>query len=144
MYLRGTCKGSTETIKYLGKFDSLDECEAACLSYSVGRTRCRSFTYHFAAYKDKRFRHTCFGVTNPKWLKTREHAVSSGRVFGPLARVQRVVQWLLRKASTRVIKGWWQEGRPWDVLLAVCCVLFGLSGVRRPPTTHLPHSEGGN
>ena len=67
--LRGACKGSTETIKYLGKFDTLDECEAACLEYSMGSTRCRSFTYHFAAYKDKRFRHTCFGVTNPKWLK---------------------------------------------------------------------------
>lgn len=36
----GSCDKSTDTIKYLGKFDTLDDCEAACLSYQVLRNSC--------------------------------------------------------------------------------------------------------
>jgi len=36
-WLLGKCRRSTETIKYLGTFGAYEECEAACLSYNVGR-----------------------------------------------------------------------------------------------------------
>lgn len=36
--------------------------------------------------------------------------------------------------------GWWQDGKPWEVLMALVCVLFGLSGIRRAPASIPRHS----
>jgi hypothetical protein len=60
----GKCRRSTDTIKYLGSFGSYEECEAACLSYNVGRDRCRSLIYYAKTHKDRKARQTCFALTH--------------------------------------------------------------------------------
>ena len=63
-WMMGKCRRSTETTKYLGTFGTYEECEAACLSYNVGRVRCRTLTYYGKAFPDRKFRQTCFALTH--------------------------------------------------------------------------------
>jgi hypothetical protein len=52
---RGKCSKSTESEKYLGHFQTPDECEAACLSYSVGSSRCRCLRTDNSSHTDNNF-----------------------------------------------------------------------------------------
>lgn len=63
-WMMGKCRRSTETTKYLGTFGAYEECEAACLSYHVGRDRCRTLTYYGKTFPDRKFRQTCFALTH--------------------------------------------------------------------------------
>ena len=63
-WMMGKCRRSTETTKYLGTFGTYEECEAACLSYNVGRDRCRTLTYYGKTFPDRKFRQTCFALTH--------------------------------------------------------------------------------
>jgi len=140
-WLMGKCHRSTETVKYLGTFATYDECEAACLSYNVGKSKCRSVTYHLRSYRERKFRQTCFAVVHSGWAKVRQFGVCTGRVFGPLLQLQRMLQWCRHQLNKRILLGWWYDGQPWEVGMTLVLVIFGLSGVRRTPSVHLTEEE---
>ena len=133
-WLMGKCTGSTDSTKYLGTFGSYEECEAACLSYNVGRDRCRALTYFGKTYKHIKFRQTCFALTHTGWSKVREFGVTTGRVLGPLSHLQRGLQFLKQELRRRLLVNWWDTGSPGEVLLTVVLFVFGLSGIRRTTT----------
>lgn len=132
-WLNGKCKRSTETVKYLGIFGTYEECEAACLSYNVGKDRCRALTYYSKTFKERKFRQTCFALTHTGWNKVREYGVTSGRVLGPLSHLQRGLQFVKQELRRRVLLNWWDTGSPMEVVMTMILVIFGLSGIRRPP-----------
>ena len=51
----GKCRRSTDTIKYLGKYGTYEECEAACVSYNVGKDRCRALSYYSKNFTNRKF-----------------------------------------------------------------------------------------
>ena len=72
---------STETIAFLGKLDSVDACEKACLANAA---RCWSYTYHGASMGT--FAGQCFGIIAPRWSPTPDVAdVVSAKVSWPYA-----------------------------------------------------------
>lgn len=132
-WLMGKCRRSTDTTKYLGTFGTYEECEAACVSYNVGRDRCRALMYYSKTFKDRKFRQTCFALTHTGWNKVRELGVTTGRVLGPLSHLQRGLQYVRQELRRRVLLNWWDTGSPMEVALTMVLVIFGLSGIRRTP-----------
>mmetsp|Transcript_8511 Transcript_8511/g.19664 ORF Transcript_8511/g.19664 Transcript_8511/m.19664 type:complete len:169 (-) Transcript_8511:26-532(-) len=97
-WLFGKCRKSTATEKYLGHFGTADECEAACLSYSVGHSRCRAVTYHYDSHRDRKLRRSCFSITDLSLMKRRDPSACTGRVFGPVESLLRsLVVFIARK-----------------------------------------------
>mmetsp|Transcript_5327 Transcript_5327/g.7850 ORF Transcript_5327/g.7850 Transcript_5327/m.7850 type:complete len:494 (+) Transcript_5327:157-1638(+) len=70
---------STKSIRFLGKFDDVDECSKACIAL---KDRCWSFSW----YTDDRgddFNKMCYAVTAPRLAPTPEEDVFSGIVEWP-------------------------------------------------------------
>jgi hypothetical protein len=70
-------KSDTDTIKYIGTFDTLDACEAGINSSAKGPFK--AFTYHHTDFDSGKYAGQCFGVTDSSWGPTAEAKVTSGK-----------------------------------------------------------------
>lgn len=79
VYGRAVSMGNTDTIKFLGLFNTTDQCRTACLAYNSGGQTCKSFTFHTPSLKSE-YARQCFGETDDTWGPTPENDIDSGRI----------------------------------------------------------------
>jgi hypothetical protein len=81
VYGQAVSMADTETIKFLGKFGSVDECLAAAKADGRHKGPFRSFTFHSPSFSDSVFRSQCFGRTDDLQQPVAQQNVSSGFLF---------------------------------------------------------------
>ena len=79
IFSRAVLHGNNSVVKFLGTFDSLSECEAACVAMAAGPL-CTSFTYHTLGFSDKDWAGGCYAVTDGSWDPHEDKEVISGRL----------------------------------------------------------------
>ena len=78
VYGQALSMADTETVKFLGKFGSADECLAAAKADSLRKGPFRSFTFHLPSFSDSVFRSQCFGRTDDVQESVAQQNVTSG------------------------------------------------------------------
>mmetsp|Transcript_34287 Transcript_34287/g.79254 ORF Transcript_34287/g.79254 Transcript_34287/m.79254 type:complete len:919 (-) Transcript_34287:403-3159(-) len=66
---------STDSVSYLGDFDDMDACWAACNT----TTNCGSFTFHEPTFPVPEWANGCYAITDGSWQDDTEEHVVSGR-----------------------------------------------------------------
>ena len=80
---RAAYRADEGVVVYLGSFEDLAGCEAACLAFARGGERCNSFAWHGANMVDpdpRSYRTLCYGVTDASFRDAKETNVTSGVV----------------------------------------------------------------
>ena len=75
MYGRAQSKADTATIKYIGTFQNVDQCQSALKSSPKGPFE--TFTFHTPGFGGD-FAGQCFGSTTDDWAPTPQALVTSG------------------------------------------------------------------
>lgn len=70
---------SSEFIKYLGNFQSLEDCIQACQQFDENDQVCNSFTWHHPDFNNS-FASMCFGNNDNTWGPVPEQQITSGRI----------------------------------------------------------------
>lgn len=73
-----TPKVDTATVKYLGDFDSADDCFRACNTSTKG-VPCSDWTWHHSDFPSADYRRGCYFTVGGEWSPTTEALVSSAR-----------------------------------------------------------------
>ena len=73
---------STEYIKFLGLFNTTQECIDACVLNSTNELRCETYTYHTSQFDGESFRLNCFGRFGyPLWTPVEQDNINCGRII---------------------------------------------------------------
>jgi len=82
VYGRAQSKVDTDTVKYLGTFNSLSRCWLACNnSMETKKLKCNTFTWHHTDFSDPQWAGGCYMTVGGIWGPTPEEAITSG--YGP-------------------------------------------------------------
>jgi len=68
----------TPTIKYLGEFETVDQCQAACVAFNRDGLTCQSYTFHTPQIGTS-WAKQCFAVVDFRWTPVAEANIDSGR-----------------------------------------------------------------
>merc|ERR1712232_531719 len=88
---RASYKQDSGVVHYLGEFSKTSDCQSACLAFTQGGLKCRSFAHHQADMIDpdpQSFARLCYGIVDMSWQPHAETNVTSGVVHWPEPRCQ--------------------------------------------------------
>lgn len=64
--------GSTATVKFLGKFQTPEQCTAACTANSTARDPCRSWAFYYPDTPQREYQGSCYGRHDDVWAPHRD------------------------------------------------------------------------
>lgn len=81
VYGAAQSKQSTEYVKYLGQYDTTDQCISACVNASKPDNKCLTYTYHTSSFGGD-FAKQCFGRFGyPLWVPYNQSNVNCGQII---------------------------------------------------------------